>query len=1105
MLLLGTEYPRSSASLEAELRQQAFPSRSLGTRGNRQIGAPGSPPILQCVSDFTIALSDGADNYIDSLIGPQRGDSGSSNKHRTRMESLLILILFGLALAILIPPIVLGIQLSNVREKLRNQTVRIASLERRIEIQEELEERRDKVAEPEPRKVAENTVVEEIKKPAPVVQPAKTIDSPPPLPKSETPKASPRAVVEAVQKSSPSNVQGPKPAEAIKPKPEIDWEQFLGVKLFAWVGGLIAFLGVVFAVKYSFEQGWISPTMRVIGGGVIGVGLIIGALRMAREKYAVLIQALCSSGILILYGSSFASYSFYKVVPNVTVAFGMMALVTIAAFVLAIRLKTQVVAILGLVGGFLTPILLSTGDDRTLALFGYISLLDIGLIAVALRQRWNHLPVLGVAATVFMQLAWAGKFFSGDRLGDLTMICAWFTALFMGAFLYARSKGRDDDQLAGSAMAIPGLTYLFVFWVIAQGMMPAVEQPGRLFALVFLVNLAPLAMAWLRPNFRSAHVVAGAATFLLLFFWTAGDLTEESLWTVLGLTVLFGAVHSIYPAVVESFKPAKSPTWWFHLFPVAALFMTLVPFFKLPTPSWSIWPAVILINVMALMLAAVVGSLLGVMIVFGLTFIAAVAWVAFLPAAVGGWMGLGGMLVVAAGFAVVFIGGVMAICRWKGISLDALQAAPEKTDSGDPAPFTPAALAQLAASSAIMPFLLLIMIISRVPLESPTPVFAVGFGLLTVALAAARWLKFDAFAGVGLVAALMLQVSWFGKSEYMNPTWTGFAWNLAFAGLLTAFPFVEARRLMRSTIVVASAALALPLHFTFLHLNFTGLLPGFSVTGLLPLLLSAPLFGAAWWVRQNLSEEEDRNRAIAWMAGAVLFMVSLVLPVQFERQWLTLGWALEGAALIWLFRRVPHEGLKLAGISMLGIAFVRLALNPLILNYERSGMAILNWYLWVYGAAIACMIAVFRMLPPPSDQVRGQSVRPWCSGMAGILAFILLNLEIADFFSPEGRLRYDPSGSLAQDMTYSLGWGVFAMGVLALGFRGESATARRVGLGLLVVTILKLFFHDLRELQGLYRVGSLIGLAIVLGLVSFAYQKLMAHPETADENDSSLQ
>lgn len=1022
---------------------------------------------------------------------------------------ILLLLLFVAVVLIFVAPFVLGTRIRELKETVRQQARRIDRLERRIEVREETEQRAQEEPvvvpvyvdreEPIPETGIPDVLPVVVETPAPA-------ETPPPLPVTPVIGEKSHELVEAIRKTRDDKVTGPKPVDISKAAAEIDWEQFLGVKLFAWVGGLIAFLGVVFAVKYSFEQGWISPTMRVISGGVIGVGLIIGALRMAREKYAVLVQALCSSGILILYGSSYAAHAFYKVVPSATVSFVLMAMVTSAAFVLSIRLQTQVVAVLGLVGGFLTPILLSTGEDRTLALFGYITLLDVGLIAVALRQRWNHLPTMGVCATAIMQLAWFGKFFTGERLGDLSMICLWFTVLFIGAFLFARRNGRDDDQMAGTALVIPGLTHMFMFWVIAQDMSPAADHPGGLFGLVFLVNLAPLAMAWLRPSFRSAQVVAGAVAFLLLLIWTAAHLTDEFLWITLGLTVLFGAVHSVYPAVLERMRPAKSPLWWMHLFPVLALLMTLVPYFKLDQLSWGMWPAVMLINALAISLAVFVGSLLGVYIVFGLTFVAAVMWVAVLPVTVGGWMGLNGMLVVAAGFTLMFVGALFAVCRWKGISLESLGEKPLNGDEGDPLPFSPGALGQLAASSAIMPFMLLIMIVNRVQLETPSSVFGVGLGLLAVTLGAARWLKFDWFAGIGLACALMLELTWFGKTEFMNPTWLGFVWNLAFAGLFVAFPFLDAKRLMGRPVVMGAAALSLPLHFAFLHLNFTGLLPGFSVPGILPVLLSLPLFGFAYWIWEKITDDEAvRNSAMAWIAGAALFMVSLVLPVQFERQWLTLGWVLEGAALVWLFRRVPHEGLKLAGLLLLVLAFVRLSLNPMILGYERSGMAIFNWYLYVYGVAIACMIVVYRLLPPPEDIVRGQSVRPWCSGMAGVLAFLLLNLEIADFFSPAGRLRYDPTGSLAQDMTYSLGWGIFAMGVLALGFRSDSAVARRVGIGLLIVTILKLFFHDLRELEGLYRVGSLIGLAIVLGLVSFAYQKLMSQPQSESEEDSSLQ
>jgi uncharacterized membrane protein len=77
-------------------------------------------------------------------------------------------------------------------------------------------------------------------------------------------------------------------------------------------------------------------------------------------------------------------------------------------------------------------------------------------------------------------------------------------------------------------------------------------------------------------------------------------------------------------------------------------------------------------------------------------------------------------------------------------------------------------------------------------------------------------------------------------------------------------------------------------------------------------------------------------------------------------------------------------------------------------------------------------------------------------------------------------------------MTYSLAWALFAFGLLAIGFRIGQAPARYAGMGLLVVTILKLFLHDLFRLGGLYRIGSLIGLAVVLIVVSFLYQRSLS-------------
>ena len=130
-----------------------------------------------------------------------------------------------------------------------------------------------------------------------------------------------------------------------------------------------------------------------------------------------------------------------------------MALITTTAFLLAVRLDAMVVAILGMLGGFLTPILLSTGQDNPLGLFGYIAILDAGLIVVALNRRWHFLTALAAAGTAFMQIGWAGKFFEpekyfeGDKILVALAVLLGFNALYLAA-AWCGKTSRSDKQMA---------------------------------------------------------------------------------------------------------------------------------------------------------------------------------------------------------------------------------------------------------------------------------------------------------------------------------------------------------------------------------------------------------------------------------------------------------------------------------------------------------------------------------------------------------------------------------------------------------------------------------------------------------------------------------
>ncbi|MCX6902327.1 MAG: DUF2339 domain-containing protein, partial [Verrucomicrobia bacterium] len=225
---------------------------------------------------------------------------------------------------------------------------------------------------------------------------------------------------------------------ARKVLPQINWEQFMGVKLFAWIGGFALFLGITFFVKYAFENNLIPPELRVTLGFLAGLGLLMGGVVLQRKDYAVTAQTLCATGVVILYSTTYACksvyhFAFFQLAPT----FLIMSLITVAAFLLAVRLEAQVVALLGMVGGFLTPVLLSTGVDNPGGLFSYIALLDLGLIAVALHRRWFYLGTLGAAGTIFMQIGWAAQFFVAAKVYAAITIFLSFDVLFLGGFFLA--------------------------------------------------------------------------------------------------------------------------------------------------------------------------------------------------------------------------------------------------------------------------------------------------------------------------------------------------------------------------------------------------------------------------------------------------------------------------------------------------------------------------------------------------------------------------------------------------------------------------------------------------------------------------------------------
>ncbi len=909
------------------------------------------------------------------------------------------------------------------------------------------------------------------------------------------PPTAPAPVAAGITSEHPLTLPAIPPLPPPSPRPSlpaINWEQFMGVKLFAWLGGLALFLGVGFFIKYSFDQGWISPEIRVAMGFVTGLALLAGGLRLPRPRYAVTAQTLCGAAILILYADIFASHRFYHFIP-VAAAFALMVLVTATAFLLTLRLEAQPIAILGLLGGFLTPWLLSTGEDNPVGLFGYLALLDVGLLAIAVRQRWNYLALLAALATVVMQIGWVDKFFAAEKIGVAITVFLGFGYLFPLALWFAHRKDQVEKFLAAAAVLMPAAALVFATYLVTHPYPTIAQRPLLLFSFVFAADVALLALAWLRDELRPVSWGAGAAAFALLTLWTFSFLSLELLNWALGFYLLFAILHAVFPVVLQRLRPAGNPLWWAHLFAPLALLLMMISMLKLTDLSLAIWPMVLLADVLAIALAVLTASLLGILAVLVLTALATAVWILKAPALV---TGLPEMLVIIGGFAVFFF--AVGIFAAKRIVAKQATDSPGAEFAGSPdwlrSWLSPTdTLAQIPALSAILPFLLLTMVVLRLPLADPSPVFGLAALMVVLLLGVVRTYRVDLLGAVGLICTLMVECAWhFNRFDRAQPV-APLVWYLAFYALFGAFPFVFQRQMGDRLIPWAVSALAGPAQFFLVHRLVKAAFPN-PYMGVLPALFAVPsLLALVRLLRAVPPGSKLRNTLLALFGGLALFFVTLIFPIQFDKQWITIGWALEGVALLWLLHRIPHEGLKLVGVGLLGVAFARLALNPAVLHYhERAGTPIFNWYLYAYGIVTLCLFTGARLLISPRNVIREVNVPPWLCALGTVLAFLLVNIEIADYFSTGTSLTFEFSGSFARDMTYSLAWAIFAFIVLSVGIKRALRAARYAGLGLLVVTILKLFLHDLWSLGGLYRIGSLIGLALVLIPVSLLYQRFLA-------------
>ncbi len=321
-----------------------------------------------------------------------------------------------------------------------------------------------------------------------------------------------------------------------------DLEIRLGQKWLLIAGLLTMVFGVGYFLKYSFEQGWVGPAGRVAAAYVWGIVFLLAGNQFKKKNFETFGLSLAGGGIAVLYFATFAAFQIYHLFDQ-TPSFLIMVLITVLASLLAILYDAKGLAVMGLVGGFLTPVLLTTGQDNQIALMTYMTILNLGLLGIAFYKKWDILNSLGFSFTYLLYTAWYVSHYAEHKFWPaLIFLNIFFLIYSVAPFAYQFFR-KSSEQVRGFSILI--LNSLFAFgysYAMIRGhfSLPWVSVISLFYALVFLSLATFLYRRGVHQQEAFVVFLAKAALFLIItvpIIFSRHWITV--FWAVQGLTLLW--------------------------------------------------------------------------------------------------------------------------------------------------------------------------------------------------------------------------------------------------------------------------------------------------------------------------------------------------------------------------------------------------------------------------------------------------------------------------------------------------------------------------------------------------------------------------------------
>ncbi len=380
------------------------------------------------------------------------------------------------------------------------------SIEKEVGITHTIETASEETFEEQPEEKQPETHVEEVQPVFVPIEESKPVE--------ETSPIMAEPMVEPIQAEEPKKTEPVRP-----PQKSFNFEKFIGENLINKIGIAVLVIGIGLFVKYAIDNNWINEVGRVVIGFLSG-GILLALAYKFHKSYRAFSSVLAGGAITVFYFTVAIAFREYELFGQV-VSFVLMVLITAFSVCLSIIYDRRELAILSMIGGFLTPFMVSTGSGNYHVLFTYIAILNVGMLALSMSKQWKELLIIGFVGTqlIFWMYYIGNRYEENDAQNLALLVYAsvfYLIFLMMPLIQVFRAKEPNQDYfLNDSLLSVNSFLYLLA-GILLMNRIGAENIKGLLSGLLAAINgVVALAVYRKKKGENLCHLFTGLSICFL--------------------------------------------------------------------------------------------------------------------------------------------------------------------------------------------------------------------------------------------------------------------------------------------------------------------------------------------------------------------------------------------------------------------------------------------------------------------------------------------------------------------------------------------------------------------------------------------------------------